>query len=198
MYRLLRHLTSGFALLIGLVFLVAGIVIVNNLSESQRQERHARLVSEARLIAQLRVQTMTDSDALIERLSEQTGSRITILDVDGQVITDSHTSPGPEFDMSAEPEIAAALVGQVGVITGRNPLDNRNEYAVAIPIEQGGEIVGVVRAAAPGGHRPPGPPPAARPGGGRGVGRGGEVVGRRGAPRIPPPAHPRPRAGGGP
>ena len=86
-------------------------------------------------------------DRLCRQLGHDSGTRITAILPSGQVVGDSD-EPWAQMDNHAtRPEIAEALQGRTGASTRYSKTLQRNMMYVAVPVEQDGAVVGVIRAA---------------------------------------------------
>ena len=86
----------------------------------------------------------------IERLGEQAHARLTVVQRDGTVIADSEapSGEGSQSYWSTNPEVAQALQGAEG-FSVRDGEDGQRVSYVALPLLQGGQVIGAVRAAEP-------------------------------------------------
>lgn len=86
---------------------------------------------------------------LARRLGQLTSTRITIILPDGTVIGDTDEDPAVMANHAARPEIRQAVEQQFGTaVRFSNTLQKRMMY-VAILLESGGRIIGIVRTAMP-------------------------------------------------
>lgn len=91
----------------------------------------------------------TTLDRQCKALSRLTDTRITIVDVQGVVRGDSDEDPQAMENHGNRPEIARALVGDVGTETRFSNTLQRTMMYVAVPAKIDGKIIGVVRTALP-------------------------------------------------
>ncbi|MFZ5432413.1 MAG: two-component system histidine kinase PnpS [Calditrichota bacterium] len=85
---------------------------------------------------------------LADKLSEASGTRITIVDKNGLVITDTQLPHGSQ-SVPFTPEIRGALSGQRGVGRRYSSTARAELIYVAVPIYRGGEITGALRISIP-------------------------------------------------
>lgn len=85
----------------------------------------------------------------VERLGEQSDTRITIVLPDGRVLADSHENALQMDDHGQRPEIVQAFAGQQGMsVRFSNTLGQSLMY-VAVPVHLEGQLIGAIRAALP-------------------------------------------------
>jgi two-component system phosphate regulon sensor histidine kinase PhoR len=147
-----------------LVGFVAVSLIAAGLYLSRALERVAIEVLESRLTVAGRVlhdeavaaaQPTASAQALqrfMERATRATGMRVSLIAPDGRVLADSER-PGSAvatMDNHADrPEVRAALEGQVGTSVRRSVTLDAPLIYVAVPLTQGGRVIGVLRLAEP-------------------------------------------------
>jgi len=147
-----------------LVGFVAVSLIAAGLYLSRALERVAIEVLESRLTVAGRVlhdeavaaaQPTASAQALqrfVERATRATGMRVSLIAPDGRVLADSER-PGSAvatMDNHADrPEIRAALEGRVGSAVRRSVTVDTPLIYVALPLTQGGRVIGVLRLAEP-------------------------------------------------
>jgi two-component system phosphate regulon sensor histidine kinase PhoR len=112
----------------------------------------AQLTDQARLIGDLSAPyfagNQTESlEALAQRLGEQIGARITIIDKDGVVLGDSEEDPATMDNHANRPEIIEALSKGTGSSIRYSATLGYNMMYVAVPITSNGGVVGVARVA---------------------------------------------------
>lgn len=86
-------------------------------------------------------------DELARKVGAVTDSRITVMDVFGNVLGDTLESPEAMENHVARGEIAAALKGQTGISIRTSATTRQKTLYVAEPVWLNGEIIGVSRAA---------------------------------------------------
>ena len=145
---------------IGIVFAVLIIACISGLgaylSHLTRGDHldtlRAQLTDQARLIGDLSAPyfagNQTESlEALAQRLGEQIGARITIIDKDGVVLGDSEEDPATMDNHANRPEIIEALSKGTGSSIRYSATLGYNMMYVAVPITSNGGVVGVARVA---------------------------------------------------
>jgi two-component system phosphate regulon sensor histidine kinase PhoR len=88
-------------------------------------------------------------DALCKTLGKAASTRITMILSTGDVVGDSEEDPRLMENHASRPEVKEALTGQTGVATRYSETLQKEMMYVAIPINKGGDIVGVVRVSIP-------------------------------------------------
>lgn len=143
---LVAQLTS---ILLTLLVLGAGLTFALDRFYTQRLE--AQLTAEATLAAELLQDALPAGAAtVVGRLSPGWRQRLTVIGADGTVYMDAAADPSrAEPHGSDRPEIAAALQGRRGVAIRHSPDLGQDMLYVAVPAQQSGRVVGVVRMALP-------------------------------------------------
>jgi two-component system phosphate regulon sensor histidine kinase PhoR len=119
--------------------------MVGNIEKSLATE--AGLVRE--LVGESLISNSSSMDIYINKIKQTTNSRITIVDVLGNVIIDTDKEYSQMDNHSERPEIASALKGETGIsIRYSNTLKVDFMY-VAQPIIKGNNIIGAVRLSKP-------------------------------------------------
>ncbi len=85
----------------------------------------------------------------IKKLRPQVKTRITVLDSQGQVLTDSDRDLKNRVSYSTYPEIALALNGKTGIALRIDDLEEEEMLHVAFPVKKEGEVIGVIRMSLP-------------------------------------------------
>jgi two-component system, OmpR family, phosphate regulon sensor histidine kinase PhoR len=131
-----------------------GIYAVRSARSFYLQHTEKELAARAALVEQqlgagLAKWQPSDLEAFIRSLGTASDTRLTVIDPRGKVLADSEHDPATMVNHSDRPEVRAALAGGVGTAVRRSPTLGIEEMYVAVPIEQGGQVTGVVRAAVP-------------------------------------------------
>lgn len=136
--RLTQRLLLGALGVVGILVVFITVAVDRKLGDRLTQETTARLVNEARLVA-TQWTSITDADALADRLGKVTGHRVTLVDSSGRVIGDSEFDR-PELDQlenhANRPEIVAAgAKGEGSAIRHSNSAGDHELYvAVRAPL----------------------------------------------------------------
>ena len=147
---------------IGIVFAVLIIACIGGLgaylSHLTRSDHldtlRTQLTDQARLIGDLSAPyfagNQTESlEALAQRLGEQIGARITIINKDGVVLADSEEDPATLDNHSNRPEVIDALSKGSGSSIRYSATLHYNMMYVAVPINSNGGVMGIARVALP-------------------------------------------------
>jgi len=152
--RLLWHLYPAF-LLITLVSLVSVTwYVTHSLREFHLQQTETDLLARARLVEhQLRGKFDPAAEGWIDELCKQlgakSGSRITVILADGEVLGDSDEAPDQMDNHANRPEIYPNRLGQVGRSVRFSHTLSQTMMYVAVPVLQGATYIGSVRVAVP-------------------------------------------------
>lgn len=112
-------------------------------------EVRARLVERLVLQHQLSENFSTDNISSLDALSKEIGKsaamRVTLIDLSGRILGDSHEDPARMDNHADRPEIKEALSGITGTTTRYSSTIKEKLIYLAVPIFKDGEILGVVR-----------------------------------------------------
>lgn len=89
---------------------------------------------------------MKELEALCKDSGEAVETRITVMNMAGKVVCDSHADPATMENHSARPEMKKALAGSLGVDRHFSKEMLQEMIYVAVPMKKDGIIIGVVRA----------------------------------------------------
>jgi len=122
--------------------------------DHDRQALDAWLTSEANLVGDLardglRARDPNVLDPLAHRLGASAGVRVTLIAPDGLVLGESDEDRRTMENHAGRPEVAAALAGGVGNVVRHSDTVGRDLFYIAVPVRDGGAVVGVVRTALP-------------------------------------------------
>ncbi len=122
-------------------------------TERELQAR-AALVRE-QILPAIEADTPEELEALVQRLGESSGTRITLIAVDrpgsgrGQVLADSDTDPLEMESHATRPEVRAALEGRPGRAIRYSRTLSQEMMYVAVPVTEDDRLTTVVRTAVP-------------------------------------------------
>lgn len=151
--RLLWQIYPSYVLVILAVLLIVGWFAYGSLQEVY----YAQLRDSLRVRAQLVEDQVVDRfdtqhaeelQTLCQRIGEQTSTRITLVLPSGKVLCDTEQDPAEAALFADQPEIRQALAGEMGAQLRLSRAENQRLVHVAIPVRNGGAIVGAVRASA--------------------------------------------------
>jgi two-component system phosphate regulon sensor histidine kinase PhoR len=151
-------LILSFVFVIIFTFGLVAFFLDKTLEENSLRELKSSLINQAYLIeAQLSPKLIRFSDlpaleTLTKDLSLKIKSRITIIDTQGKVLTDSEESQSGVSAMdnhASRPEVKLALDGLIGEEIRYSPTLKINMLYVAVPIRVGKSVGGVIRLALP-------------------------------------------------
>ncbi len=114
----------------------------------------AWLASEAQVVGDLsrdglRALDPNTLDPLAHRLAASSGVRVTIIGRDGTVLGESDEDRRTMENLAVRPEVAPVLRGTPGTAVRHSSTTGRDVLYVAVPVRDGGTIIGVARAALP-------------------------------------------------
>ncbi len=111
-------------------------------------EAEARLI-EGQALLHLENEDLGRLDSLCKDLGPRSGTRITVVSVDGLVLGDSDENPSEMENHGRRPEILQALSGEVGTSTRYSNTLQKNMMYLAVPLNLGGGMAGVLRTSIP-------------------------------------------------
>jgi len=137
---------------------VMGVYVTSVLETHSVENLKSGLVTEARLIHDaiapylVRRAPREWVQELVEKYGRKLGARVTVIAEDGTVLGDSKQDLEGVRRMenhAGRPEVRAALAGGIGSHVRRSRTLNLEMLYVAIPLEEGGSVKGVLRLALP-------------------------------------------------
>ncbi len=152
--RILWQIFPSYILIIFTALLAVSIYTSNSLREFYYDQTAEELKTIAWLVEHQVVREASPLDpsflnTLSNELGTKTNSRITIINLSGKILGDSHEDPSRMDNHSDRPEIKAAIKGQIGMaLRFSNTLQEHMMY-IAVPITQEKKITGVVRTSIP-------------------------------------------------
>ena len=152
--RILWQLFPSYLLIIFTALLAVGGYASNSLRDFYYDRTAEDLKARAWLIERQVVRKNSPFDAnflnsLSRDLGTKTNTRITIIDLSGQVLGDSHEDPSRMDNHADRPEFRTALQGDIGMaLRFSNTLEEQMMY-LAVPIIRDEKLSGVVRTSIP-------------------------------------------------
>lgn len=131
---------------------ILGVYLASSVRNTQINNLRFHLKEEAKITAEASLPLLSrngDVDVLAKKLGQQIDARITIIAPDGKVLGDSQENPVTMENHATRPEVREALASGLGESTRYSTTLNQQMLYVAVPISDGGKIVGVARAALP-------------------------------------------------
>jgi two-component system phosphate regulon sensor histidine kinase PhoR len=134
---------------------VLGAYVTTSVRNSRLDSLGTQLENEARITAEASLPDFSTQggksnlDALAKKLGSQIDARITIIDLDGTVLGDSHEDPAAMENHSARPEVRDALAMGIGESTRYSTTLGKQMMYVAVPITGEDGILGIARIALP-------------------------------------------------
>jgi two-component system phosphate regulon sensor histidine kinase PhoR len=156
--RIVLKLTLTLVGFVAMSVLVAGLYLGYALEHAAVDALEARLVTAGRLLHDGAAAHLTSSAQPVDRyqwaarVAAAAGSRVSLIAPDGSVVADSLVPPhelARVENHGRRPEVATAMTGRVGRATRRSTTVDVPLLYVAVPVQSGGTIQGVVRFAVP-------------------------------------------------
>jgi len=145
-----------FVLLVIVSMAVLGAYLASSIRNSQLNNLYTQLGNEAKITAEVSLPIFSGQegdnnlDILAKKLGVQTGTRITIIALDGTVLGDSDEDPATMENHTSRPEVKDALASGLGESTRYSTTIGEQMMYLAVPItSQGGDVLGIARVALP-------------------------------------------------
>jgi two-component system phosphate regulon sensor histidine kinase PhoR len=142
----------AFSAIVLLTGTVIGLLVVRQIGTDFEEQIAARLRNEAAALIPIGYRAFLegfDSQQTVENVGRDSGTRVTIVRIDGLVLADSEERPERMDNHATRPEIVEAIETGAGSAKRFSDTVRRNLMYVAVRLTQGGEPLGVVRVALP-------------------------------------------------
>ena len=148
--RILWQLFPSYLLITFTALLAVGGYALNSVRDFYYARTAEDLKARAWLVEHQITSKAPDSlNTLSRELGTKTNTRITIIDISGKVLGDSHEDPSRMDNHSDRPEFKTALQGEIGMaLRFSNTLKEQMMY-LAVPIIRDGTLSGIVRTSVP-------------------------------------------------
>lgn len=155
MHKFRFKLTALFMLVIGLTVLAAGILMGRSYQVNHQNTLKSHMIAEIRVLIAAAPwptgKTEAEQAAYLEsqakRFKELADMRVTYIRPDGVVLGDSDHDPATMENHSNRREVKEALASGVGSSIRRSATLGESMLYVAMPVQEGGQTVGIVRLA---------------------------------------------------
>ena len=154
MFRSIQwRISIPFVLLVLVSMGILGFYLVNFVSDTQIDNLRSQLEKEARLVADVSLPLLIDSekknsvDDLAKTIGKQINARVTIIANDGVVLGDSEHDLLTMENHATRPEVMDALATGFGESTRYSSTLQQRMMYIAVPIGSQGQAVGVARVA---------------------------------------------------
>jgi len=152
--RLLWRLYAGYVVIILAAMTTLGLLLTRSVERDFDAQIRRSLQAEAMLLHDVAIDHVgAPGDSTFQRrvwvLGERTESRLTVVRADGVVVADSQEDPATMDNHRMRPEILEALARGVGSARRFSHTVGHDMMYVAVPIQDGGDVVGFARAAVP-------------------------------------------------
>jgi two-component system phosphate regulon sensor histidine kinase PhoR len=117
----------------------------HNIEEKASSLEHMAVLLEPQIIPYLAGSGTGDLHGLVAAFSRQTGTRITVIDMTGKVLSDSEKEARDMENHFYRPEIQAALGGEKRMSIRRSSTLKQEMMYMSVPLEASGRVVGALR-----------------------------------------------------
>jgi len=139
------------------ILILIGVITTGSLSISLVRKNYIdniekRMISNARLINSFlknNIKSNIDLNEIAEGYAKEIDSRITIIDINGNVVGDSHANIDNLESHINRPEIKKALAGKIGISQRYSNSLNTEMYYVSIPFQQENSNIAAIRLSLP-------------------------------------------------
>jgi two-component system phosphate regulon sensor histidine kinase PhoR len=129
--KLLAVYTLAFVVIIGLF----AALVESSVRRQALDELTSSLIQQASLV-EVAISGEDDLEPMVDDLAQRSGSRVTVIRADGQVLADSAEDIAEMDNHAQRPEVMAALAGEVGVIRRQSVTLDEALWYVALPVSQ--------------------------------------------------------------
>jgi two-component system, OmpR family, phosphate regulon sensor histidine kinase PhoR len=154
-----NKLMATYLIILLLALLIVGGYLLFLLERTAEEALEARLRAQTLLLTDMTAALFpaepgpgpgaaVDPDQVLY-LAGRTGARVTLINVDGRVLGDSHGKPADMDNHRDRPEIAAALQGREGLSSRLSVSTGEERLYLALPVLREGRVAGVVRLSLP-------------------------------------------------
>ena len=130
--KLLAFYTLAFVVIIG----VFGALVDRSIRQQFLEELTSSLIRQASVV-DVAIRGESELEAIVDDLAELSGSRISIIAMDGRVLADSARVASEMENHANRPEIIAALAGEVGIARRLSATVDEALLYVALPPREG-------------------------------------------------------------
>lgn len=150
-----KKIFATYMIVVLISLLVSGILILDKVDDYLTEGIESRLMSNAKILQRVVQKQMAEgaNKEEIQRFIMDTGSdlnsRITVIDIKGNVVADSDIRSLEIENHKSRPEVKNALKGEAGMSIRYSTSLKKNMMYVAVPIQRNNAITGVVRLSLP-------------------------------------------------
>jgi len=136
----------------GIILLAAAVMLFapplmrkHNIEEKSSSLEHMAVLLEPQIIPYLTGTEARGLNGLVASFSRQTGTRITVIDMNGTVLADSEKDARDMENHFYRPEIQASLNGEKRMSIRRSSTLRQEMMYMSVPLEANGRVVGALR-----------------------------------------------------
>jgi two-component system phosphate regulon sensor histidine kinase PhoR len=156
MFRTIRwRIAVPYVILILLATAAPTLYFSDFMRQIHLADLRTQLTAEARLVGDsiepllAKGSTIETIDPLVKRWGGLVEARVTVIRADGVVLGDSHEDPVTMENHLFRPEVQQALAEGTGISTRHSETVGYDMMYVAIPVDAGGQLVGIARVSLP-------------------------------------------------
>ncbi len=156
--RILWRLYAGYVAIILISTVIVGLLVGQQVASNGMDEIQKSLTIQSEMLAELSRSALardvapakiTALQETIKVLGQRSGSRLTVVGFDGEVLADSQESPSNMDNHSGRPEIAGARKTGYSSSTRFSQTLNQNMRYLATRVDRGDVALGIVRVSVP-------------------------------------------------
>jgi two-component system phosphate regulon sensor histidine kinase PhoR len=136
----------------GIILLAAAVMIFapplmrkHNIDEKASSLEHMAVLLEPQIVPYLTGAGAGDLQGLVTSFSRKTGTRITLIDITGNVLADSEKEARDMENHFYRPEIQASLNGEKRMSIRRSATLKQEMMYMSVPLEASGRVIGALR-----------------------------------------------------
>ncbi len=147
---LFLRIFSGYAaviilLAVAVLLFAPPLMRKHSIEEKSSALEHMAVLLEPQILPHLSGPGSADLRELVRLYSQETGTRITVIDPSGLVLADSEKEARDMENHLYRPEIQAALGGEKRMSIRRSATLKQEMMYMSVPLKEGGRVVGVLR-----------------------------------------------------
>ncbi|MGH8945612.1 MAG: ATP-binding protein [Acidimicrobiia bacterium] len=116
---------------------LVGLLVDRSAREALQRELGRRMENTARLAADFLPADATGLPTWASSVAEASGMRVTLIDLDGRVVADSHADPAEMENHGSRPEVRAAGDGEIGISRRVSVSTGFEQLYLALPTDGG-------------------------------------------------------------
>ena len=148
--KITRRLVTSFLLIVLVSLSLLGILLLNYFRDYTMQQEKNALILNAKIIEtsledQLYSRDVSGLYTTLQELHEKTDLRVTVIDADGAVLSDTADPNQAMNNHLDREEVQQAMTEPYGFAIRQSETLHENLMYVAVPVYRGGQLIGIIR-----------------------------------------------------